>query len=284
MSYDTPEGDLSTLLVGKFDRHLAGSKESMETIRHWKPERNLTVAHSRSGIRVTASPLDNLVRGAHPLWPTPELLQKFYGNDRFKGRTPEDDAHARSGLGHYCDLQSLNSEDAVTFSFFGTLQSLGVEDRRETIGRLFERLGLPPLSPPVTTWLWRRLPHPEKVASTGGPEIDFGLLSTDTLVLGESKWNSPLGDAQGVNKDRTQLDLRLAYCAELGPKALCSVCQWVVLGIARRPDLLAATTSGPGTKVVSLCWQDLPALFPPSIRAELEDYLAWKDEFSSAVV
>ena len=256
----------------------------METIRHWQPGRTLIVAHCRSGIRVTAHPSDNLVRGPHPVWPTPELLQKYYANDRFKGRSPEDDAFARSALGHYCDLQSLNSEDAVTFSLFRTLACLQAQERNETIVRLFERIGLPSPTTPVTTWLWRRLPHPEKPTSTGGPEIDFGLLSTDVMVIGESKWNSPLGAAQGVNKDRTQLDLRVAWCTELGPRALPEVQRWVILGIARRPDLMETSGVGATSMVVNLRWQDLPPLFPASIRTELEEYLAWKDEFSSAAV
>lgn len=152
------------------------------------------------------------------------------------------------------------------------------------MGRLFELIGLPCPTSPVATWLWRRLPHPEKLASTGGPEVDFGFLSADTLVLGEAKWNSPLGAAQGINKDRTQLDLRLACCSGLGPKALPEVRRWVILGIARRPDLMTPSGAGTGTMVTGLRWHDLPAIFPPSIRAELEEHLAWKDEFSSVAV
>ena len=159
----------------------------MESIRHWRTGRKLTVAHSRSGIRVHRQPL-----GQSGSWASAGLADAGaapgdYANDRFRGRTPEDDAYAESGLGHYCDLQSLNSEDTATFSFFGTLACLTDEERRDTTGLIFERLGLPSPVGPVTTWVWRRLPHPEKVASTGGPEIDFGLLSADTLVLGESE-------------------------------------------------------------------------------------------------
>jgi hypothetical protein len=254
----------------------------MESIRHWRPRQTLTVAHSRSGIRVTDHPLKNLVQGPSSAWPTPELLQKYYANDRFKGQTPEDDAYARSGLGHYCDLQSLNSEDAITFSFFGNLMRLSPREQQETICRLFELLERPSPTGQVTIWLWRRLPHPEKLASTGGPEIDFGFLFTDTLLLGESKWNSPLGTLQGVHKDRTQLDLRLAYCAGLGPKALPRVRNWMVLGIARNPGLFGASRPATGPSVDSLRWQDLPTLFPESLRSELQEHLAWKDEFSSA--
>ena len=87
-----------------------------------------------------------------------------------------------------------------------------------------------------------------------------------------------------MNKDRTQLDLRLAYCSELGPKALPDVRRWVILGIARRPNLLATPECAAGLMITSLCWQDLPVLFPASIRPELEEYLAWKEEFSSAAV
>jgi hypothetical protein len=88
---------------------------------HWDKGRSIFLAGSASGIWVTAHPLENLVRPARGPWPTPELLQKFNARGRFRGKTPEDDAAARSGLGYFCDLQSLNSEDALTWSVFGPL-------------------------------------------------------------------------------------------------------------------------------------------------------------------
>jgi len=106
-------------------------------------------------------------------------------------------------------------------------------------------------------WLWRRIPHPEKPASNGVPEIDFGIETEECLVLGEAKWNSRLGVGQGVARDRNQFDLRVAYCSDLGRRVLRSVRHWIVLGVGwdarrtysprvRTPPAFGCATS-PGT-------------------------------------
>lgn len=169
----------------------------MFSVDHWQEPKQVLLAESKSGVRVARHPLDNLVNGIDSPWPQPEVLQKFYASERFIGRTQEDDRVAREGLGYYCDLQSLNSEDAVTWSFFGTLAYMPSLDRKRVCAGLFKRMGLPAPDEQVVVWLWRRIPHPEKPESGGGPEIDFGLMSRDSLVLGEAKWNSPLGTGQG---------------------------------------------------------------------------------------
>ena len=75
---------------------------------------------------------------------------------------------ARQTLGHYSDLQSLNSEDAVTWSVIGPL-AYRTDWKQHFADRLLGLLGLPK-SKSVAIWLWRRIPHPEKPASTGGPK------------------------------------------------------------------------------------------------------------------
>src|SRR5215467_7582767 len=194
----------------------------MKQIKDWTGSKNVDVAESAGGVLATLDPLANLVRSSLQLWPIPELVQKFYASDRWRGKTEEDDRAVRRCLGHYCDLQSLNSEDAITWSFFGPL-IYGPASWREKFARgLFEAIGLPkPVS--IIIWLWRRIPHPEKPASTGGPEIDFGLQSEACIVFGEAKWNSQVGVGQGVAGNRTQLDLGLAYCADLGLRAIPAV-------------------------------------------------------------
>ena len=164
----------------------------MTQIEHWSGQGAIACAESKGGVLVTVNPFDNLVtRGVSP-WPSPEILQKLYARERFVGKTPEDEAAARQSLGHYCDLQSLNSEDAVTWSVIGPLIYGPPEWKQYFAAQLCDRLQLPAPTA-VALWLWRRIPHPEKPASTGGPEIDFGLLTDACAILGEAKWNSPLG-------------------------------------------------------------------------------------------
>ena len=272
----------STLTVaGQASRQTDEGK--MLTVEHWQAGKKLTLAESKSGVRVTRHPLDNIVQTISTRLTPPELLQKFYA-DSFCGRTPADDQFARDGLGYYCNLQSLNSEDSLTWSIFGTLAHMSPEARHPICTELFKQLELPLPSENVLVWLWRRIPHPEKLESIGGPEIDFGLMTPETLILGEAKWNSPLGTCQGVNKDRSQLDLRLAYCEQLAPQTLPSVRHRVILGVGRSNDILPATVQSRSAQVRSLTWNQIASLFPAPLAAEFERYLEWRRRHAREVV
>ena len=87
----------------------------MKKIEHWIGTTTIDVAESAGGVLATLDPLANLVRAGVPFWPAPELIQKLYASGRWRGKTEEDDREVRRCLGHYCDLQSLNSEDAITW-------------------------------------------------------------------------------------------------------------------------------------------------------------------------
>jgi hypothetical protein len=256
----------------------------MRLIDHWSGQGSLAVAESKSGVLVTINPYDNLVTTGVSPWPTPEVLQKLYASDRFKGKTPEDDAAARQALGHYSDLQSLNSEDAVTWSVIGPL-IYGPPDWKQYFAtRLLAQLNLP-TPKAVALWLWRRIPHPEKASSTGGPEIDFGLLTDSCAVLGEAKWNSGLGQGQGVGGNRSQLDLRLAYCASMGAKAIPGIRHWAVLGVGRTADVLDPRgVVAAGCETVgrhNVLWHELADCLPPGLATEVHQYLRWKEVHSS---
>jgi hypothetical protein len=121
---------------------------------------------------VTSHPLENIAAASVERI-APELLQKFYASTRFIGRTPDDDRLARERLGYYCDLQSLNSEDAVTWSFFGTLAYMPAEDRQRVCSGLFERLDLP--AP------YRRRPRLALASAPSPGEAPFERRSGDRL-------------------------------------------------------------------------------------------------------
>jgi hypothetical protein len=253
----------------------------MRNIPHWSGASTLTVAESKSGVLVTTHPEENLVKTAS-LRSAPELLQKYYASSRFQGKTTEDIEAAKSGLGHYSDLQSLNSEDAVTWSFFGNLAYSSPSDRLATFNHVLERFGLSGVDDSPMCWLWRRLPHPEKPESSGGPEIDFGFLSTSTLLLGEAKWNSALGIGQGVDGNRSQLYLRAKYCDVQARKALRSVSRFIVLGIGRSANVFDGTDADLDTEadIRQLSWSEMAECFPPGLAGELAAYLLWKSQYS----
>jgi hypothetical protein len=252
----------------------------VKQIPSWSSTATVTVAESAGGVLATIDPLANLVRAGVSPWPPAELLQKLYGSDRWRGKTDEDDRVVREALGHYSDLQSLNSEDAITWSFLGPLIYGPPAWRLYFAAEVFEALGFPKPSN-VSIWLWRRIPHPEKPSSTGGPEVDFGIQSEQAIVLGEAKWNSQLGTGQGVAGNRSQLDLRLAYCSGQGKRALPSTHHWAVLGVGRTADVVGDTTICPDATVQNISWSDLISFMPSELRPELAAYVAWKERHSS---
>lgn len=115
----------------------------MKSIEHWSGEGSIEVAENVGGVLATVDPFANLIRGGVSPWPPPELLQKLHASERWRGKTLEDDRRVREYLGYYCDLQSLNSEDALTWSVFGPLIHGPAPRRLEFVRSLFTELGLP---------------------------------------------------------------------------------------------------------------------------------------------
>jgi len=115
----------------------------MKLIKHWDGARDIEVAESAGGVLATVNPLANLVQAGVEPWPVPELVQKLYASEKWRGKTEADDQSARHCLGYYCDLQSLNSEDAITWGVLGPLIYGPAEWRHEFAGRVFKILGFP---------------------------------------------------------------------------------------------------------------------------------------------
>src|SRR4051794_25204728 len=73
----------------------------------------------------------------------------------------EDAAVLAARLGHISKFQSLNSEDAVTWSWFGTLGLAEPASRRLVIQWLYDRLDLAlTASSKITIDQWMRIIHP----------------------------------------------------------------------------------------------------------------------------
>jgi len=156
------------------------------------------LAESKSGVRATCTPRVNLVYPADAPWPPAELGKKLCGS-AWTGATPDDDSAPRLTDGDYCALQSLNSEDAVTYSVFGTLSRLPEREALEMYGRIFAELGLEPPGERPRLKFWTRVAHPDKpTAVASGPELDVSIYSNDVLVIGEAKWNSKIDRKQGT--------------------------------------------------------------------------------------
>jgi hypothetical protein len=132
-------------------------------------------------------------------------------------------------------------------------------------------------------WLWRRLPHPDSLVS-GGPEIDFGIQTDRTYILGEAKWLSPVRGQQGVGRDRDQLQLRRDFCEKYGRKLLTDCKTFVVLGVSPLGGLMAPTTKeidGVQLRAADLTWEALCGLPEHPQHEELRAYLSWKGAYGS---
>lgn len=78
--------------------------------------KEIQIAHSKGGVIVVSNPLDNLISTGINPWPTSEILQKLYQSRQVRAFEGKQLESAKKGLRYYCDLQSLHSEDAITWS------------------------------------------------------------------------------------------------------------------------------------------------------------------------
>ncbi len=255
----------------------------METIKDWNGKL-IGACRSRGKSRTLAlvNPLENLLRGDVPLWPPPEITQKLYQSDHLRDFPEEDHNALQSHLGFYCDLQSIRSEDAITWSCFGPIAHANTNTRSAFVADLFNMLQLPQQkveAPEI--WLWRRTIHPEKM-NMGGPEIDFGIMTTDAVLLGEAKWKSPEAKKQGLNKNKGQIELRLQlfdkYWRIFGQKK-----QFVVVALSLAGGMLAPENRETDGRLIAtrdVTWDDLAAITDNPFQAEFISYLEWKKDKS----
>jgi hypothetical protein len=96
--------------------------------RDWN-DRMITLARSARGVRVVRDFSDNLIRDERLPWPPPPVVQKLYESRQSRAFEGSELAAATSVLGFYSDLQSLNSEDAITWSYFGPFMAEPPESR-----------------------------------------------------------------------------------------------------------------------------------------------------------
>ena len=190
-------------------------------------------------------------------------------------------AVATGKLGFYSDLQSLHSEDAITWSVFGPGVYASPATRVAFVQELLALIDVHASANNAHVWLWRRLPHPDTLVP-GGPEIDFGIQTDDAFLLGEAKWRSSVGAAQGVNRDKDQLTLRREFCQKYGPRLLAGVQHFVVLGISWKGGMVPRADvqeGGVGLHVRDTTWDAVVQIASHPCAEEPIRYLRWKAEY-----
>ena len=246
-------------------------------VQHWSG-REVRVANSQRGVSAFCNVWDNFLRTGLTNWPPPELVQKLYESRHTHAFAGDEQAAVVRSLGYYCDLQSVHSEDAVTWNLFGPLV-YGSQEVRDGFTRHVLRLLEVAAEPTgAQVWLWRRLPHPDSRVP-GGPEIDFGILTSNALVLGEAKWQSRVDPNQGVARNKSQIQLREEFCEKFGPAVFPDVEHFVVLGLDLSGTMLEASTRPlprGQLHVRSAAWQALGAVRGLPHGPEFLKQLEWR--------
>ena len=81
----------------------------------------IDLATSVGGVYACRDAWQGLVRGGVEPWPPPELVQKLYQSRQVRAFRDEHLARVTNRHGFYSDLQSVHSEDAVTWSLLGPM-------------------------------------------------------------------------------------------------------------------------------------------------------------------
>ncbi len=248
--------------------------------------RPIELAQSAGGVYAFRSPWDGVVRGDVAPWPPPELVQKLYQSRQTRAYREEALAAVTAAHGYYADLQSVHSEDAVTWSLFGPIAYAGSNVRDRYVAEVCSSiLGREETVRHSHVWLWRRIPHPDKLVP-GGPEIDFGLQTERILVLGEAKWRSQVGAGQGADGMKDQIELRVDFCKTYGRALFPGVERFVVLFVSPRLGALTETQRALGSERVTVAeatWEQLGGLASNPWRDEFVAHLAWRQRHSQMV-
>jgi hypothetical protein len=240
-------------------------------------------AKSIGGVLAVANPWNNVISTGVRPWPAPELIQKVYQSRQTRAFVNDEHAIVTSELGFYSDLQSLHSEDAITWSVFGPVVYSASAIRIAFVRELLALIEVDGSDNNAHVWLWRRLPHPDTLVP-GGPEIDFGIQTDNVFLLGEAKWRSSVRVAQGVNRDKDQLTLRREFCQKYGPRLLVGIRHFVVLGVSWKAEMIPRADAQEGKvslHVRSTTWDAIARIASHPCAEELSQYLRWKAEHSA---
>lgn len=235
--------------------------------------RSIRVEASHGGVLATADFANNLLPMGDCI--PPFLIQKLFDAKRDHCFEPSAQRVLTEKLGFYSDLQSINSEDAITASYFGLLAMASPETQTRFSNWLLERLNLSVRNSTCIVDLWRRVPHPQS-DGMGGPELDFILSGDRCQLVGETKWGSSEGRGQGIYKDKGQLELRVDYLQGLARRmAPCTA--KVLLCIFESPNSFPNRPPSTSEVLVEfMTWTDLAEFEEHPRAAEFSRYLAWK--------
>ena len=252
----------------------------MRLVGDWNGQA-VPVRYSRGGV-LTFELWEHNVLGSPP-WPE-ALLRQVNGHTAQPRWFAQEDLPALTAHldGRISRFQSVNSEDAVTYSWFGTLAPEPVETRRAVAQWLYDRAGIAATAREPRIDQWLRVFHPHRPGSSRGPELDVRIDDPGAaLVYVEAKWGADLGTGggkdAGVRDDQIVLrrdSLRTDPALRDDDRAFA-----VLVVSEAEPDLTTwheADADARPVTVASLSWDDLAACPAHPLADEFGRCLAWK--------
>jgi len=243
----------------------------LDEITDWN-DRPLQIARSRGGVPAVLSAQHGLLWDQEAGWPPAALRRKLKASRQINAFDDQAKIALKACDGVYSDLQSLRSEDAITWSFFGTVGAAAVELLNWLVVHCKVE-GEPSTTCEIA--MWRRLPHPDTGVAAHGPEPDFALLGDTCLILGEAKWGAKEDVSQGVLGDASQMDMRRGSLVTLN-EALGGGRRLVALGVVQSQTLEPPPPDSSAVSTRIIEWSDLTAFTQHPMAEEFSRYLAWK--------
>ena len=236
-------------------------------IRSWKGN-EIKVAQSRGGKISVCDYKDNLIVPASSTWPHPDIVKKLYQSKHVSDFDEPERHELAKELGFYSDLQSLRSEDAITWSIFGTLHYFSKDRQIDFVNSLLDIIDVKISVNDCFIELWTRIAHPDTIVS-GGPELDLEIVCDNLVIFGEAKWLSKVAEGQGKKKDKDQLQLRREFMIRLGNRIFPKASKRLVLAVG-----LFETDPHVGQQ--STTWEEICTRTQHPLKSEITDYYFWK--------
>lgn len=237
--------------------------------------REIPAVRTKAGVWALPRFADNLMRGGVQQWPAPELVQKLSLSDKVRYFSPDDQQLLTEHLGFYSDLQSLHSEDAIQWSYFGTLSYASAEDQVKFVNSLLRIIGADVENSCCSVAIWRRVPHPDSL-NQNGPELDFLIVGDKCVIVGESKWRSAEGIWQGASGTATQFELRRAFLKRLGKPVFGAKFAIVLYVLLDDSQIPAGIVQSSDIRATSISWSTLARNVYHPFQEEFLRYYDWK--------
>ena len=243
----------------------------IETMKDWNG-REIRIARSRGGKVSVCHYENNLVIPPNQVWPHPDIVKKLYKSNHSRDFDPPALSELTEKLGFYCDLQSLRSEDAITWSVFGTLHYFPTELQVQFVNSLLNAIDEKQQVNACSIQLWTRIAHPDTLVS-GGPELDVQIVGDKVVIFGECKWTSKVAKAQGKEKDKDQLQLRTEYQQNYGRAIFNNAEKLTVLAVGRSEEK--------NQNCHSITWEEICDKMQHPLKSEVGNYYLWKKKHGS---